>query len=348
MKQVLMAGVLSRQNVVLIGAPGWGKTAVARSVAEQLTDGEFSFTRVDPSTPPEKVHGPLNPAAVLEGRLERVVEGTPYDPVVKHAIIDEIGRANDAMFDALLDTLNRLDDPDAPAVVATTNFMPAGDRQEALIDRFALWYHITPNALDVHGITKAQLSGNGRPQVDMSDFPTWDEVEEIRTMTPGPDAIKAISALLNDLTNEAKTHGRHPNPRRVTQWSHILFRVSAWYSGDDNFAVVPEQATRILRWAYPALRTEEAASWSQIAASVVDTLGAVIDEKNAEILETMNELLEADAAERANILSNIGVKMQQAGETLETIAGEDNERVQAVQDQWNDWFSRVIKGEPIE
>lgn len=202
MKLILTASALSRQNAILLGAPGWGKTAVTRSLAGQLTNGKFAFARIDPSTPPDVVRGAYNPAALLDGRLERVVSGTAYDPQMGLALIDEIGRGNEVTFDALLDTLDRLDDPNAPPVWATSNFMPSNERVAALIDRFAMWYWINPQGLDVAAISASQLNGRG-PQVDVSDLPDWAEVQDIRKATPGGKAIKAIGELLENLSTDA-------------------------------------------------------------------------------------------------------------------------------------------------
>lgn len=345
--EALTASLLSRQNALLIGAPGYGKTAIARSLAQQVSDGRFSFTRVDPSTPVEAVKGAYDPAEFLNGRLVRVVAGTPYAPDCRLAIVDEIGRGNEMLFDALLDTLDRVDTDDAPPVWGTTNFMPAKDRTAALIDRFALWIWIRPDALDIAGIVAAQLSGS-RPQVDMSGVPAWDEVEAVRQMVPGADARRAVADKLRDLADAAAAEGRGVHPRRLTQWANIVYRVSAWKSGQADFRSIPDEAIRPLRYAWPCLTPEEAATWAQIAGSVIDAVGAAIEGALAQVLAEMRKLSAAMPAQRPALIMGVAQLMQSTQTTLAQIAGSDDERVAVAVNNMNSWLALATRGEEVK
>lgn len=347
---VEVAAMLSKQNGILLGSPGWGKTAITRSLASHLTGNCYSFTRIDPSTPPDVVKGPYNPAAMMDTppRLERMVTGTPYDPRTRLAIIDEIGRANEATFDALLDTLDRLDVPDAPPVVATTNFMPSNERVAALIDRFGLWLWMQPETLDLGGIVAAQLNGTGGPQVDTTGLPTPAEVDDVRSATPGAKAIAAITQLLDDLSHEAEQQGRKPHPRRITQWSHVLFRTGVWYSGSADFSTIPERSAKLLQYMWPAITADEQATWKQIAGGVVDVLGAAIEEAMATLVDDLNAIAKASVRERTLMVGAMTKKMQNLQGDLEELAGEDNPRVEEAIVKMNTWLSMVTNGHPIE
>lgn len=347
---VTTAALLSRQNAIVLGAPGHGKTAISRSFAEQVTGGQYSFTRIDPSTPPDVVRGPWNPAAMMESppRLERMVQGTPYDPAVRLALIDEIGRGNEATFDALLDTLDRLDSLDAPPVIATSNFVPTSERTAALIDRFGLWLWVSSESLDLPSLVAAQLNGGGRPQVDSSGLPTWADVEDVRSAVPGPDAIAAIGQLIGDLSHEAEQQGRKPHPRRVAQWTHVLYRVGVWHTGSADFSVVPDQAAKLLRYMWPAVTPEEQATWAQIAGSVVDVLGAAIEEAMATLVGDLNAIAAASPRERSTMVMSMTGKMQKLQTDLEALAGEDNPRVSEAVEKMNGWLSQVMMGRPVE
>ena len=112
MVDVLAAALIARQNAVLIGAPGYGKTRVALSFAHQTVGADHtSVTRLHPAAPPDVFMGALDPVAFTQGRISRVVTGTPYDPDCHFAIIDEFSRANEAAFDAMLDVADRLPTP---------------------------------------------------------------------------------------------------------------------------------------------------------------------------------------------------------------------------------------------
>ena len=346
MTGVLVASVLSRQHAIILGAPGWGKTAVSRSLAQALAGDAFSFTRLDPSTPPDRVMGAYNPAALLDGRLERVVAGTPYDPRTRVAILDEIGRANEVTFDALLDTLDRVD-VDAPPVWATSNFMPSNERTAALVDRFGLWFWITPGTLDVAAIVAAQLAGNGRPQVSTAGLPTWAQIEEVRSAAPGPNAVAAIGDMAASLKVEAESQGRSLNPRRVAQWSPLLFRAAVWFGGSADFTAVPDAAARLLRYAWPAVTADEAATWQKIAASVVDTLGEAIEQAMVKVKQAMDELIKAGPMQKAEVIGRLTVQMQQVQANLESLAGENNPRVEEAVVRMNGWLQQAMLGQPI-
>jgi MoxR-like ATPase len=347
--EVLMASALSRQHAIILGAPGYGKTAVSRSLARTMAGNDgYSFTRIDPSTPPDVIRGAYNPAALLDGRLERVTDGTPYDSRTRIALIDEIGRGNEVTFDALLDTLDRLDSPSAPPVWATSNFMPSNDRVAALIDRFALWYWIQPDGLDVAGVAAAQLNGSGGPQIDPAGLPTWDQVNDIHTAVPGSTAVKVIGELLSQLAQEGAEQGRRAHPRRVAQWSQILFRVGVWYSGTADFAAVPDAAARLLRYAWPAVTAEEQASWAEIAASVVDTVGAAIESAMVDVLTEMKRVAAAPVGQRTSMIPHLGSLMQNTQVTLEKLADKDDDRVKTAVQQMQTWLSLVIQGKTVE
>ena len=346
-REALVASLLSRQNALLIGAPGYGKTAIARSLAQQVSGGQFSFTRVDPSTPVEVVKGAYDPAEFLNGKLIRIVAGTPYEAGCRVAIVDEIGRGNEMLFDALLDTLDRVDTDDAPPVWGTTNFMPAKDRTAALIDRFALWVWIQPDALDVAGIVAAQLTGS-RPQVDMTGVPAWDEIQAVRQFVPDDATRRAVAAKLSDLAAEAAREGRGVHPRRLTQWANIVYRVSAWKHGAPHFQAVPDEAVRPLRYAWPSLTAEEAASWAQIAGAVVDKVGAAIEAALAQVLAKMRELSAAPPNQRPAMIMGVAQIMQSTQATLNGVAGTDDPRVGQAIANMNNWLSLATRGEEVK
>ncbi len=348
-KAVFVASLLAGENAIALGAPGYGKTAVSRSLASQLTDDFYTFTRVDPSTPPDVVKGAYNPAEMLNGNMVRVTDGTPYDPTTGVAIIDEIGRANEIMFDALLDVCDRKDTDIAPPVWATSNFMPSNERVQALIDRFSLWVWLQPSNLDIGGIVSAQLNGtnNCGPQVDVSDLPSWNEVEKIRMSQPGPKAIKAITNLIEDLSREAAAQGYKPHPRRITQWSRILFFNSVWVTGTNDFDTIPDQVTKLLKYAWPCITANEQAQWAEVAASVVDAVGAAIESAMAQVFSKMKQVAAMDQATRTGEVGNLGVLMQSTMTTLEQLAGKDDPRISEAGTQMNTWLADVIQGKDI-
>lgn len=348
-KSAMTAGILSGQNVILLSAPGWGKTAISKRVAERVAGdpATISFTRVDPSTPPDVISGPYDPAAMLQGRLERVTAGTPFDPQCRLALVDEIGRGNEALFDKCLDVLDRQDGARVP-VVATSNFMPSADRQQALLDRFAIWLWVTPGAVDTAGIVGAQLASAGRPDVDPAGLPSWADVQAVWAAQPGPNAVKAVSDLIAAMSNEAQTQGFQVHPRRIAQWSAVLFRAGMFYSGmDPDFSVMPAKATALLKYCWPAMTAEDQATWATFAASVVDVVGAAIELEMAKVMEALNKVVSSTDTAGMAVVGELGKITQRAEESLKAIAGDDPRVAEAVK-QMKVWFGRALQGQKIE
>lgn len=347
---VLVASVLSRQHLMLLAGPGVGKTEITVSAAEQwVGDKRYFYTALEPSSKPEEIKGASDPAEFLRsGKLIPALEGTAHDPCVRLVILDEIGRASNPVFDVLLKTLKPVNNPNPPTVWGIANFMVSNERVAALIDRFALWLWIQPGTVDIAKVVHAQLHSNGSPKLSMAGLPTWAEVEDIHKATPGANAEKAISDLLGDLAQEAAKNGRRPNHRTVAQWTHILFRTGVWHSGSADFAVVPEEATKLLRYAWPATTAEEAGSWAKIAASVVDIVGAALENALAQVASEMRKVARMDASQRTGAIPQLATLMQSTQATLQSLAGEDDNRVKTAVTQMNTWLAAAIQGKEIE
>ncbi|WP_296943230.1 AAA family ATPase [uncultured Massilia sp.] len=148
-KAALLA-MLARENLLLIGPPGTGKSMIARQLATSLAapegDGEmqdyFEYLLTKFSTPDE-IFGPLSISALKQDRFQRKTAG--YLPAVRVAFLDEIFKASSSILNALLTILNErkyhngtqaLDVP-MQALIAASNELPA-DQEElaALYDRF--------------------------------------------------------------------------------------------------------------------------------------------------------------------------------------------------------------------
>lgn len=348
MTEVLIASLLSRQNAIILGAPGCGKTSICRAMANVVVNGQFSFMEIEPSTPPERVFGLYDPKAIInDGEFVRVTKDTPYDPDTQVVILDEAGRANEPTFDALIHALERHDTDTPPPAWATSNFMPTQERVAALIDRFSLWFWVEPDAIDIEEVAMANMLGI-RPTIDPATVPTRDEVDRVWSTIPTHRAMRAVAAAARQLGDEAKSQGRYVHNRRVAQWSKILLRLSIYYEGSGDFAVVPDKALNILRYCWPATSPEEAASWAEIAGSVVDPVGEAIEFAKANVLKKMQEIAALTAAERRAESSNLYRLMQSAQEDMMKVAGPDDPRIEEASVQMNTWMSNLMRGKPVE
>jgi len=147
LKSALLS-VLARENLVLIGPPGTGKSMIARRLAAVLDaagagePGHFEYLLTKFSTP-EEIFGPLSISALKEDRFSRNTAG--YLPTVKIAFLDEIFKASSSILNALLTILNErryhngahAQDVPLRSLIAASNELPADqDELGALYDRF--------------------------------------------------------------------------------------------------------------------------------------------------------------------------------------------------------------------
>ena len=346
-RDVVIAGILANQNIMLLGAPGYGKTAIARDLTERIAGENWSFSRLDPSTPVETVAGAYDPAELLNGRLIRVVEGTPYQPGNRVAILDEMFRASEPMFDKLLDVCDRKDvaNGDAATVIGTANFVESGERVEALIDRFGLWYWVETNGINAESIVGVHLRTAGKP-ITPGDLPNWETVERVRSFIPDDATIAVVGKFVANIAETAMVEGRRPHPRRLAQWSAIVYRVSAFEHDSPTFNRVSPMAARIMRYAFPNTSREMAAEWEMIVAATVDPIGGAIDEIMADAVTEFRNvgMLRNDLRTAALVdLGSFNIAKQQSLRELATQYGDDDRIKTAIQNLTS-WFGMAASG----
>ena len=174
----LMVGLLAKQHVCEIGAPGGGKSALADDLCSRI-GGEFFDTLLARTSTPEEILGPLNIAALEQGRYERVTDGTLITANI--AFIDEIWKCNSAVLNGMLKILNErkykqgrtmVNVPLAMAIGAS-NELPE-DREElgALWDRFGLRYIISyiKDPRNFEALLAGAGSGQPKTTIDMKEL----------------------------------------------------------------------------------------------------------------------------------------------------------------------------------
>lgn len=367
MSQVLLGSLLSGVHAIILGAPGWGKTTYTKAVAEQVSAGHYVFKRLEASTPVETVEGMPDTAALLASPpvYRQVLTGTFFDPDARIIIADEAGRPHDAVFDILLNAMDRQDAIDldqAPVFWLTSNFMLPSDRRQATLDRIGIWLWLDTGDVDTEEVVNTQLSvlGTGVVPPVAEKFPTWDEVIRIRKARPTATSAKAISDLLQNLVNEAinasrdaksgrdKTWTFRPNPRRLEQWARVLFRNSVYHLGTADFSVVPAEALSLLKWMWPCPTREEANQWYAVAGSVTDMIGTAIAAVQKMAYERFSGIV--GNKEKANIseskVTELGMALAESEHTLRQIGGNDP-RVGHALSQINQLFNELVTGNNI-
>lgn len=347
-KNLLIASAVSGQNAVLVGPPGWGKTHMALTAAHAVADkGGTIFLEFDPSTPPEVVKGAYNPAALLDGKLERVFDDTPYDKRAKVVICDELFRTSDIVFDAFIHvTENKTRLPSQmPVFWATANHVADYNRVEALRDRFALWMYLDVGKPDVKNIVKSHLS-NGIHVEDptwKSSFPSWKECMEIRRSHPGKVQIAMVSEFISALSKESHNCGFEINPRRIVQWSAILYCYSSLLSGTTAFQLIPKDVMRMLSYAYPNVNAEDAEKWRTAVLTMVDKEGAALIEIVENIKTMLNGIVTSkDAFNDEDFKQLIISKTETALSNLEPFVGDA--RTEQFINGLKNWSAQAVSG----
>lgn len=288
---MLVASALSGQNAVLMSAPGYGKTDIAATVAEQIAGSDrWNLLPFDDSSMPSEVKGVVDSGELISnGRYTLNTEGTPYGRNIRIVVADELFRANDPVFNAMLHALDPIkqrlarqgydDDQKTPCLTwATSNFVAKGEKIEAVLDRFGLWVWIDSTIPDVAAIVESHLSSNGRPALG-HELPTWEKIMWVRDQTPSEQAKNAIIKCLENVAAEAvNLFGETAvNPRRLAQWSQVLLRCSIYYADTPDFSAVPKQAVEALRFAWPSKDAGTARRWKEAVHAMRDPLEALCE-----------------------------------------------------------------------
>ena len=355
LRDLYLASMISGLNSVSIGAPGWGKTDIALSMLMDIFPDEFSVLRVHPATPPEEVEGANDTEILLkESRLVKNVVGTPFDPSNKAVLVDEIGRCSKVLVGVFMKLLDRKDMVNAPPVLSTSNFMPKSVESEALLDRIALWTHVSVSSstLDPKAIIAAQLGGLGGRLHVKGTLPSASDVTDVWDATPGAKATNAVADVLAQLTVEAKAEKKHPHPRRLTQWSKLLYRMSVYETGDADFADVPKEAKAFLRFAWPAESSTEHEAWASIVRGAEDKVMGLVEAVEAKAAVDFNEYAAKfstlSVTEQVDGSNALGLVMTQHMRTLQAGGFDDDPRIDESISRMNGWMQAAVVGKTVE
>lgn len=344
LETVVSAALVSHQNMMVICPPGWGKSKMAYWMSVRSAEKAGTvFVPLSPSTPPEKITGPVSIEALKQGKLEYSVTGTPYDPNASIVVLDELYRSSDVIFDMLIHRTNDIVDHDnQPVFLGTSNWTAKSERTEALRDRFALWYYFEPDGVDSEAIIRA---------MDISTWafnvPSIKEAKEIRAIPIPTVSLDAIIKAVDNLQDAIGNEKFEVNPRRVEAWREILFRFSVYKTGQAAFKDVPAEALRVLKYAYPAKDAAEMRKWAGLASTVVDVVGSKIE---AYVQEAKKKFLkvakEADPNQRAQFMADLGATLADSETELDKL-GEGDDRVEQAKATFHKWFKAAAEGKKI-
>ena len=274
------AALVTGLHGLMIGAPGFGKTQIVMDVMNKVIPGQYVFQRLDPSTPPSALK-PRRELVLVDGKEALISnpQGTMYQPGMRGGIMDEMGRANSASFDAMLDLFDREDiEFGEQIIVGTANFMPTSERQSALIDRIAFWQWVSPDAIKPGEMVTSQLMNLNAPKFTGGEVLTLKEIDWVRGLTPTKKSAEVVSAFVEMIAAEARKADFEVNPRRIFQWSMAGFKYNAHVQKTHDFDHMAPEAAYIFRWLMPCLSKNDYDKWQNLAKAFADIVGTACEE----------------------------------------------------------------------
>jgi MoxR-like ATPase len=141
----LLLGLLTRQHVLLIGAPGTAKTQLARDLCGRLTGSNFFHWLLTRYTLPEEIYGSIDLKALEDGKYLRVT--TNKLPEAHVVLLDECFKSGSSIRNTLLTALNErlffnngVERIPLRLCIGASNELPDDEESAAFCDRFLLRY----------------------------------------------------------------------------------------------------------------------------------------------------------------------------------------------------------------
>jgi len=250
--RLLLLGLMSRENVLLIGPPGTAKSQLARAVSQLFGSGRWFDYLLTRFTTPDEMFGPVSLQQLKQDQYVRQTDG--YLPSSDFAFLDEIFKANSAILNALLSILNERvffngrEKESSPLVflMAASNELPEeNDQLTALYDRFLIRYEV--------GFLKHMSSYEQMFQLPSDPLPsllTLRDVEAIRQASDKVTIPESLIYMLYQLKTGMEAKEFALSDRR---WRKIgqVWKTSAALNGRDTVNVWDTVYTPHMLWDFP-------------------------------------------------------------------------------------------------
>ncbi len=107
-KKQIKSGIISGRNLLIVGAPGIGKTTLARNIANVLTEGNFVRIQGSPDLSVEDLLGDIDPIKAMKygaSSIEAFTKGKIFKADKGVLFFDELNRCPEKLQNALLQVL---------------------------------------------------------------------------------------------------------------------------------------------------------------------------------------------------------------------------------------------------
>ena len=313
----LLVTAIARGNMLILGAPGAAKTAIAETLSRQL-GGNFFSRLLTKMSAPEELFGPLSLKALENDQYKRVTKGKL--PEADVAVIDEVFKCNSAVLNTLLPIMNErvyFDDSSIPkpiplqVLVGLSNELPDGGvngELAALWDRFDLKYTVDYVKDERNFATMLKLS-NGKPSITISLQELQSAQQQAEQVNISDDTINALVRLWKEL----KSQGFIISDRRFRNCLRFL-KAHAWLKGrnvvaDDDIAILSN-----MLWTDP----EQIKQSKKIVMGFANPLAVKANEIFDGAFELAAKLKETpDSAERTGMATEANHKFKVAQKMLD-------------------------------
>lgn len=310
---LVLTGLLSGENVLLVGPPGCAKSLLLDSVMSWMNCRKFSVLLNKFSTP-EEVFGPISIAGLKADKYQRVT--TEKLPEADLAFVDEIFKASTAILNTLLRVLNEkvFENGEGPKkvplqlAVAASNEWPSNEGQKelsALFDRFLLRKTVLPIRSQK---SRERLLWTESHTPKFSTNLTVAELQQARAEVGvvlwSDDAKECLRTILKECQQEGITCSDRRQFKAVG-----LCRAYAWLSGSKAVECTHLEVLQHVLWDDPQ---EQPQKVSQIIAKIANPIGMRLTQHLLEI----DEILQAVDMSRMNTIAEAAAKLKLIYEQL--------------------------------
>lgn len=239
--RLALLSALSGEHILLLGAHGTAKSALARKLHLAFGEGNYFERLLTRFSVPEELFGPLSIKAIENDQYKRLTDR--YLPSASIAFIDEIFKANSAILNSLLTLLNErvFDNGDSRievplvSVIGASNELPEEDNLAAIYDRFLCRYQVQPVS-DESFAELLRLEESSNISHENFEQLTNGELTEIQLLAEKVRLSDEVLTLLERLRLFSREKGLYISDRRWRKAVKLL-KVAAWTNGREALSV---------------------------------------------------------------------------------------------------------------
>lgn len=224
--RVILLALLTQSNIVMLGEPGVGKSALAKEVCNRIDGANYFQRLMRRDTVTDELFGPVSLSGLKNDQYKRNTTGKI--PEAHIAFIDEVFKSNSTVLNGLLNIMNEKiyeDDTkivDAPllTLIGASNELPMEDDLSAVWDRFL--FRLDVKDISDHMNFKSYLNDKvnrkNSPRTTISIIDLMDEIEQAKTVMLSEEIVDQLVELRAKLI----TKGMRLSARRFSFFIDVL------------------------------------------------------------------------------------------------------------------------------